>query len=98
MADPFKVMEREGLHIEHAALCYIEAKRKAKSKLVEKPKDAADIARRMAKAAGKVTPQQMGEAAYMLLCCAALISDPDTYIEWQNALAKANKGKEPDHG
>lgn len=86
MADPHKVMARERLHSEHAALCYVEAKRRTKSKLMQKPNDAADLARRMAKAAGKVTPQQMGEAAYMLLCCAAMLSDPDTYIEWQNAI------------
>lgn len=100
MSDPSKVMEREGLHSEHAARCYAEAKRRAKAKVVSKPKDAADLARIMAKAAGKVTPQQMGEAAYMLLCCAAMLSDPDAYIEWQNALdaKRANKGKEPHHG
>lgn len=97
MADPFKVMEREGLHSEHAALCYVEAKRRTKSKLVKKPDDAADLARRMAKAAGKVTAQQMAEASYMLLCCAAMLSDPDAYIEWQNALdaKRATTGKEP---
>ncbi|MFN8995336.1 MAG: hypothetical protein ACK5X3_16950 [Pseudomonadota bacterium] len=94
MADPFKVMEREGLHSEHAALCYVEAKRRTKSKLVEKPKDAADLARRMAKAAGKVTPQQMGEAAYMLLCCAAMLSDPDAYVEWQKAIEQRASTKE----
>lgn len=92
MADPFKVMEREGLHSEHAALCYVEAKRRTKSKLVKRPDEAAEIARRMAKAAGKITPQQMGEAAYMLLCCAAMLSDPDTYIEWQNAIDARQAG------
>lgn len=86
MSDPFKVMEREGLHSEHAARCYADAKRKAKAKVVTKPEDAASLACRMAKAAGKVTPQQMGEAAYMLLCCAAMLSDPDAYIEWQNRI------------
>jgi hypothetical protein len=38
MADPFKVMEREGLHSEHAALCYVEAKRRTKSKLMNEIK------------------------------------------------------------
>lgn len=47
----------------------------------------------MAKAAGKATPQQMGEAAFMLLCCAALMSDPDAFIEWQKAIEqRANIG------
>ncbi len=98
MADPYKVMEREGLHSEHAAQCYAEAKRRSKEKVVKQPNDAADLARRMAKAAGKVTPQQMAEASYMLLCCAAMLSDPDKYIEWQNAIdAKRAAPQEPAH-
>lgn len=43
---------------------------------------AAKLAHKMAKAAGPQKAQTMARACYMLLCTAALVSDPDGYFEW----------------
>ena len=44
------------------------------------------LARKMAKAAGKCKADDMGRAAYMLLCCAAMTIDADAYVDWALAM------------
>lgn len=49
----------------------------------ERDDEAARLAHRMAKAAGPQKASVMARAAYMLVCCAALTTDPEGYFEWQ---------------
>ena len=44
--------------------------------------EAVRLARRMAKAAGPQKARVMAQAAYMLICCASLVTDPDGYFDW----------------
>ncbi len=44
--------------------------------------EAAALAEKMARAAGKVTPLLMARAAYMLVCVAAIAKDPEGYFEF----------------
>jgi hypothetical protein len=44
--------------------------------------DAVRLANRMAKAAGPQRADTMARACYMLLCTAALVSDPESYFDW----------------
>jgi hypothetical protein len=43
---------------------------------------AARLAKHMAKAAGSQRADTMARACYMLLCTAALVSDPEAYADW----------------
>ena len=40
------------------------------------------LARRMAKAAGPQKARVMAQACYMLICTAALVTDPEGYFDW----------------
>lgn len=44
---------------------------------------AADLAHKIAKAAGKQRPAIMLHACYMLMECAAMTGAPDAYIDWK---------------
>lgn len=44
---------------------------------------AAELAHKIAKAAGKQRPEIMLHACYMLMECAAMVGAPDTYIDWK---------------
>ena len=44
--------------------------------------EAARLAHKMAKAAGPQKASVMARAAYMLVCCAAMTTDPEGYFEW----------------
>lgn len=48
----------------------------------ERDDEAALLARKMAKAAGPQKARVMAQACYMLLCTAALTSDPEGYFAW----------------
>ena len=41
------------------------------------------LAQRMARTAGKCRPSIMVHASYMLLQCAAMVGQPDAYIDWK---------------
>lgn len=44
--------------------------------------EAVTLARKMARAAGPQRASTMGQAAYMLLCLAAMTKDPEGYFKW----------------
>ena len=48
----------------------------------ERDDEAARLAHKMAKAAGPQKASVMVRAAYMLVCCAAMTTDPEGYFEW----------------
>lgn len=48
----------------------------------ERDDDAVRLAHKMAKAAGPQKAGVMARAAYMLLCCAAMTTDPEGYFDW----------------
>ena len=48
----------------------------------ERDDEAARLAHKMAKAAGPQRASVMARAAYMLVCCAALTTDPEGYFDW----------------
>jgi hypothetical protein len=48
----------------------------------ERDDEAARLAHKMAKAAGPQKASVMARAAYMLVCCAALTTDPEGYFDW----------------
>lgn len=48
----------------------------------ERDDEAARLAHKMAKAAGPQKARVMAQAAYMLVCCAALTTDPEGYFDW----------------
>ena len=48
----------------------------------ERDNEAARLAHKMAKAAGPQKASVMARAAYMLVCCAAMTTDPEGYFEW----------------
>lgn len=48
----------------------------------ERDDEAVTLARRMAKAAGPQKARVMAQACYMLICTAALVTDPEGYFDW----------------
>lgn len=44
--------------------------------------EAAALAKKMARAAGPQKAAVMAQAAYMLVCAAALTKDPEGYFKW----------------
>lgn len=44
--------------------------------------EAARLAHKMAKAAGPQKARVMAQACYMLICTAALVTDPEGYFDW----------------
>ena len=57
---------------------------------------AADLAHKIAKAAGKQRPEIMLHACYMLMECAAMVGAPDAYIDWRIKM-EAKRGAPNDH-
>lgn len=52
-------------------------------RLVEQRTDeAVRLAHKMARAAGPQKAHVMAQACYMLICTAALVTDPDGYFDW----------------
>ena len=50
--------------------------------LPERADAAVRLAHKMARAAGPQKATTMAQACYMLLCVAALVTDPDGYFDW----------------
>lgn len=48
----------------------------------ERDGEAARLAHKMAKAAGPQKARVMAQACYMLICTAALVTDPEGYFDW----------------
>jgi hypothetical protein len=48
----------------------------------ERDDEAVKLAHKMARAAGPQKALVMAQACYMLLCTAALVTDPDGYFDW----------------
>lgn len=48
----------------------------------ERDDEAVRLAHKMARAAGPQKARVMAQACYMLLCTAALMTDPDGYFKW----------------
>lgn len=48
----------------------------------ERDDEAARLAHKMAKAAGPQKARVMAQACYMLLCTAAMTTDPEGYFAW----------------
>ena len=57
--------------------------------------EAVNVAHRMARAAGKVTPEVMAAAAYMLISCACLAKDPSKYADLMAEREQMAKSKQP---
>jgi hypothetical protein len=55
---------------------------------------AADLACKIAKAAGRQRPAIMLHACYMLMQCAAMTGAPDAYIDWKIKI-EAKQGVKP---
>lgn len=49
------------------------------------------LAQRMARTAGKCRPSIMVHASYMLLQCAAMVGQPDAYIDWKINMGKGKR-------
>ena len=60
----------------------------------EKDIEAAQLAQKMAKVAGKQKASTMARAAYMLLCTAALIGDENAYFQWLGNVKALEAAKE----
>jgi hypothetical protein len=48
----------------------------------ERDDEAVKLAHKMARAAGPQKARVMAQAAYMLICTAALVTDPEGYFDW----------------
>ena len=63
-----------------------------KSLTPEQRDQSADLAQRMARAAGKVQPAVMIYACYALMQTAFMAANPDAYIDWRIDIEAKGKG------
>lgn len=58
--------------------------------------DVVALAKKMARAAGKQKADILAQAAYMLICTAAMVKDPEGYFKWLDEVKPAPTLTNPD--